>query len=231
MNWEQILGRESLQSLNLASSLLHLVLALILGQVLAWHYLRYAHVLSNKRKFARVFVFIAATTFLMITVVKQSLALSLGLVGALSIIRFRTPIKEPEELAYLFLAIAIGVGLGAQQAIPTLIVFVSVLTYLALRGSTPATSVPVRTILQVSAPLRDAGADASGAAELAALMPAVEEPCSRVDLRRVDCEGGNLHASLIVELRGADQVGQVMSAVQRALPGASVSVIERDSLE
>jgi len=55
------------------------------------------------------------TTLLVITVVKSSLALSLGLVGALSIVRFRTPIKEPEELAYIFLAIAIGLSLGADQ--------------------------------------------------------------------------------------------------------------------
>ena len=43
----------------------------------------------------------------------------MGLVGALSIVRFRTPIKEPEELAYLF--IAMGLGLGADQRIPTLV--------------------------------------------------------------------------------------------------------------
>jgi len=47
--------------------------------------------------------------------------LSLGLVGALSIVRFRTAIKDPEELLYLFLAIAIGLGLGADQRIPTLV--------------------------------------------------------------------------------------------------------------
>ena len=52
---------------------------------------------------------------LIITVVKSSLALSLGLVGALSIVRFRTAIKNPEELIFLFLCIAIGVGLGANQ--------------------------------------------------------------------------------------------------------------------
>lgn len=51
--------------------------------------------------------------FLVIFVVKSSLALSLGLVGALSIVRFRTPIKGPEELVYLFLSIAIGLGFGA----------------------------------------------------------------------------------------------------------------------
>ena len=43
------------------------------------------------------------------------MALSLGLVGALSIVRFRAAIKEPEELVYLFLIISIGLGCGAGQ--------------------------------------------------------------------------------------------------------------------
>ena len=54
-------------------------------------------------------------TTMVITVVKFSLALSLGLVGALSIVRFRAAIKEPEELIYLFFAIAIGLANGANQ--------------------------------------------------------------------------------------------------------------------
>ena len=52
---------------------------------------------------------------IIITIVKSSIALSLGLVGALSIVRFRAAIKEPEELTFLFICIAIGVGLGAGQ--------------------------------------------------------------------------------------------------------------------
>ena len=56
---------------------------------------------------------------MVIVVVKSSFALSLGLVGALSIVRFRTPIKEPEELVYLFLAIAIGLGFGAGYSLIT----------------------------------------------------------------------------------------------------------------
>ena len=54
-------------------------------------------------------------------IVKSSLALSLGLVGALSIVRFRAAIKEPEELVYLFLIIAIGLGCGANQLIITFV--------------------------------------------------------------------------------------------------------------
>ena len=59
--------------------------------------------------------------------VKSSLALSLGLVGALSIVRFRTPIKEPEELVYLFLAISIGLGYAAGQILITTILTLSIL--------------------------------------------------------------------------------------------------------
>ena len=51
----------------------------------------------------------------------QVLALSLGLVGALSIVRFRTAIKEPEELAFLFFAIGLGIGLGDNQRLITLL--------------------------------------------------------------------------------------------------------------
>ena len=234
MNWDQILGGEILPTLGLnpvAAFGVHLVMALIMGQALAWHYMRYAHVLSNKRKFARMFVFLTVTSFLMISCVKQSAALSLGLIGALSIVRFRTPIKEPEELAYLFLAIAIGVGLAANQLIPVAAVFTVLLVYLAVRGTGSAASPALRTILQVSAPLRDPDADASGAAELKTLMPAVEHPCSKVDLRRVDCHDGEFHASLIVELNTVDQIAEVMNGVQTALPGATVSVIERDGFE
>ena len=55
------------------------------------------------------------------------IALSLGLVGALSIVRFRTPIKEPEELAYLFICIAAGFGYGANQTIPTTVAVIVIL--------------------------------------------------------------------------------------------------------
>jgi len=62
-------------------------------------------------------VILGVATSIVIMIVKSSLALSLGLVGALSIVRFRAAIKEPEELVYLFLIIAIGLGCGANQLI------------------------------------------------------------------------------------------------------------------
>ena len=60
---------------------------------------------------------------LVINVIQSSIALSLGLVGALSIVRFRTPVKEAEELVFIFLAIAIGLGLGARYIMITSVAF------------------------------------------------------------------------------------------------------------
>ena len=79
--------------------------------------------LSGKFHVGVVIPILSQITFLIILIVKSSLALSLGLIGALSIVRFRTPIKEPEELIYLFFSIAIGIGFGAGQTLLTSLVF------------------------------------------------------------------------------------------------------------
>jgi len=209
--------------------LVNLGLVLILGQILVWHYQRFSPVLSNKRKFSRVFVFIAATTMLVITVVQRSLALSLGLVGALSIIRFRTPIKEPEELAYLFLSIGLGLGLGANQHVVTVLVFVVVLGYMALVSSGKGNGLPPRLLVHLSGTVAAAGA--STESTLRAVLKTAEEGAARVDLRRIDTEGANFNATLVLDLEHAEQVGPLLTRLENALPGSSISVVEGNSLE
>ena len=222
----QQLSLPSTEPTSLQDLAVDLALVLLFSQLLAWHFVRYAQVLSNKRKLARVLVFISTTTLLIITVVKTSLALSLGLVGALSIIRFRTPIKEPEELAYLFLAIAVGVGLGANRAWETGLVFVVVLVAMALRSHLPGGKSPLRTLLQVTGP-----AEADQAATLGRLMPAVTEHCTRCELRRIDCDAQEFSATLLIEMASVAALQTLLGSVQQALPGAAINVIERDGME
>ena len=92
-----------------------LIAAAILGYLINLIYIKYSNPLSNRSQFSKNFIILSTTTCIVITIVKSSLALSLGLVGALSIVRFRAAIKEPEELIYLFLTIAAGLGTGAGQ--------------------------------------------------------------------------------------------------------------------
>ena len=105
--------------IDLPNFVLSLVCAAILSFLVQLFYVRYSSTLSNRTEFSKNFVILGVTTCIVIMIVKSSLALSLGLVGALSIVRFRAAIKEPEELVYLFLIIAIGLGCGANQLIIT----------------------------------------------------------------------------------------------------------------
>ena len=110
----------------------NMVLTAVLTFFLKQAYVKYGNSLSNRKAFGNNFIIIAMTTMLIISVVKSSLALSLGLVGALSIIRFRTAVKEPEELSYLFIAISIGLGFGANQGNITIVSFIIILASLVL---------------------------------------------------------------------------------------------------
>jgi hypothetical protein len=206
-----------------------LALALLLNQILAWHFVRCARTFSNRRRFARMFVLVGPTTLMILAAVQSSLALSLGLVGALSIIRFRTPIKDPEELAYLFISIATGVGLGAGQRLLTVASFVAVLTYAWLRGRSGGAVPPARSVVQVTAPLRDEPSASSGNDELQALLGAAQAVCAEVDLRRVDRSDGEFHCSLLVQLEGSAAAGALLERIRAALPRASVSIVEQDA--
>lgn len=106
------------------------LLAAILGYVVKIAYIYTSQTISNRDYFSDIFVPLAMVTCVVITVVKFSLALSLGLVGALSIVRFRAAIKEPEELVFLFLCIGAGLATGANQyliAIISIVLIVSIL--------------------------------------------------------------------------------------------------------
>ena len=110
-------------NINIINVIINSIICIFLSLVLKYVFLDRSKTLSNRFQFSNLLPILALTVYLVISVVKSSLALSLGLVGALSIVRFRTPIKEPEELLYLFIAISIGLGLAANQAVLTSIVF------------------------------------------------------------------------------------------------------------
>ena len=101
--------------ISLTNFLINLIVTLFLSYLTRLVYIKYSPSLSNKKDFANNFIVLGIATCIIITIVKNSIALSLGLVGALSIVRFRAAIKEPGELVYLFLIIAAGIGCGSGQ--------------------------------------------------------------------------------------------------------------------
>ena len=99
MSWEDIL--------------LNIVLAAVLGFFIFLSYAISHRGTIYSRKFNASLVILAVLTGTVMTVIGNNIALSLGMVGALSIVRFRTAIKEPLDIAFLFWSIAVGIVLAA----------------------------------------------------------------------------------------------------------------------
>ena len=110
-----------------------ILLSLILSYFIKLTYIKVGRALNDKDYFSETFIPLAIITTLVITVIKFSLALSLGLVGALSIVRFRAAIKEREELVYLFFVIAVGLANGANQFLLSIISTIIIISFLFLR--------------------------------------------------------------------------------------------------
>jgi len=192
-----------------------LLLAILLGAI----YTRFATVLSDRRGLAGNFALISATTVLIIAIVKSSLALSLGLVGALSIVRFRAAIKEPEELAYLFLAIGIGLGFGAGQRQITLLAFVVICLYIVIRFYFKKDSGSEAVFLSVSGKRRP-GLDMSQVVET--LSP----HCSRLKMRRFHKSDKDLEIIFVVEFKDYVQMQEAHASLRQLDEALTVTFVD-----
>tara|TARA_Y100000589_G_scaffold158269_1_gene150683 strand:+ start:546 stop:1229 length:684 start_codon:yes stop_codon:yes gene_type:complete len=130
---DKLFGNNIVGNITILDFFLNLLFTLFLSLLVGFIYSKFGRSLSNRKEFASNFCLLSMTTMLIISIVKSSLALSLGLVGALSIVRFRTAIKEPEELIYLFISIAIGLGLGANQVLTTFLATIFICLFIYFR--------------------------------------------------------------------------------------------------
>ena len=104
-------------NIDLVQWFFSLIVLIFLLLIVQYGYNNHATTVSNHKSFSNLFLLFGLSTFLIISVIKVSLILSLGLVGALSIVRFRAAIKEPEQIVYLFLLIGVAISVGANQLI------------------------------------------------------------------------------------------------------------------
>lgn len=88
-------------------------------------YINYSHSKENKYKFSRNFLLFGMAMYLIVLVIKSSLALSLGMVGALSIIRFRTAVKEPEQIVHFLMITGISIAIAAEKELLSILLTLS----------------------------------------------------------------------------------------------------------
>jgi hypothetical protein len=203
--FQEFLTSQSPQ-IPLLNFVINLAIAALLAYLLSRIYVRCGSSLSNRGMFGRNFVLISMTTMLIISIVKSSLALSLGLVGALSIVRFRAAIKEPEELAYLFLAIAIGLGLGADQRITTIVAFAVIMALILMRFWIKKPGDSHNLHLTISSN--------PNAVDLSQLVGVLRRYCKSVNLKRFDETENLLEASFQVEFDNFDELKSAKKGLQ-----------------
>ena len=104
---------ENVAAVSIFDMLLALVLAFCLGMFIFLVYKKTYQGVMYSSSFGVTLIALTMITTLVILAVTSNVVLSLGMVGALSIVRFRTAIKEPLDIAFLFWAIAAGIVLAA----------------------------------------------------------------------------------------------------------------------
>jgi len=212
--------------LSINSLLINLVIGFILALLIKFHYKKYGSTLSNRNEFSNVFIFVLLTTVLVISIVKSSLALSLGLVGALSIVRFRTPIKEPEELAYLFISIAAGLGLGANQTIPTIVSVIFILvsmTILKFRKVEKEKNMYITINYEITS-------EKETVKILDNINQIISNELNSFDLRRVDTSQNSIELNYLVNLKNIKSLEKIIEKLQKDYPKISINYLDQNQV-
>lgn len=89
--------------------------ALLMGLVICFIYNRFFRGVVYNRSFAVTLVGMTVLTCMVTLAISTNVVLSLGMVGALSIVRYRTAVKDPMDLLYMFWAITTGIAVGANM--------------------------------------------------------------------------------------------------------------------
>jgi len=210
-------------TISLSDFLVSIFITAILVMILRFFYIRFGSAISNRTKFANNFLPLALGTLLIIMIVKSSIALSLGLVGALSIVRFRAAIKDPEELTYLFIAIGLGLAGGANQPVLAVVALSLILLILYVHHLIIGRQ-SFRTEDKLYVNIQTEEEDLK---KVTALLSNI---FPHVELKRMDMLAKGMDLSFICKAESVDQIGDLKNQL-KALPGANtLSVIDQPNL-
>lgn len=111
---KSFLKMESIASISILDVILTLGVSMIIGVFIFWIYRKTFNGVIYSHNFNVTLVLMSMITSLIIMTISTNIVLSLGMVGALSIVRFRTAIKDPLDIVFLFWAISVGIATGAK---------------------------------------------------------------------------------------------------------------------
>ena len=204
---------ESVSSFSVADTIIGLLFSLVVGLFIFVIYKKTLTGVMYSTGFALTLVGMAMVTTLVIMAVTSNVVLSLGMVGALSIVRFRAAIKEPMEIVFLFWSLAAGIVIGAGMiplAVIGSVIIGGVLLVLANRKSHDK---PYMLVIRCTDP-------ASEAAAMAIADKLHDKP--RVKAKTVTKDGVEITAEVRLRDGSTDFVGEI-SALDGVESAALVS--------
>ena len=211
------------QNIPLDEFFLNIIVVAILVSLLGMFYTRFGNSLSNRQKFSDTFLPLGLATLLVIMIVKSSIALSLGLVGALSIVRFRAAIKDPEELTYLFFVIGIGLAGGANQPILAVIAFLVIIVILFIRkliSKKIAFKTQNKMFINIQTDQDD----------LEAIAKILTDILPYVELKRMDTLQKGLDLSFVCKSDSLTQLALIKNKITELSENTRLSIIDQPDL-
>ena len=209
-------------TVNIWDFIINLVVAAILSLVIKIFYVRFSTSFSNREKFASIFLPLALSTLLIITVVKSSIALSLGLVGALSIVRFRAAIKEPEELTYLFLVIGIGLTCCANKPILGIVAVALILPLLFINSRmTRKTSLSKdKLLINLSSETLD----------IDKITEILKKSVSYIELKRLEENTSGMRMTFVTQVDSMSSISEIRSQLKVINPDINITFLDQPEI-
>lgn len=196
MTFKDIFKKSFLASVNTADiSVKSLIFTLFITGALAVYIFFAYRILTRKTFYSKSFAIslaaIAVIVAAIILTIQSNVVISLGMVGALSIVRFRTAIKDPMDLTFLFWAISIGIICGAGLPGIALITSALLTVGIFLLNALPVAKAPMLLVI-----------NASGLQFKSAILEKIGENTKYYSVKSQTAQSGML--DMIVEIRSAD---------------------------
>lgn len=219
MTFSDIFKKDFLASYTSESvSVPHVTAVLLITCVIAVYIFLVYRLITKKTFYSRTFnislAAIAVITAAIILAVQSSIVISLGMVGALSIVRFRTAVKDPLDLVFLFWSIAVGICCGAQMTEIAIILSVLLTILVLVLDRLPIGRAPMILIVNLKDGMQEP-----------ALLKETAKFCKyyRVKSRNISAAGCNL----IIEVRTAQEY-ELVQGVRQMDGVESVSLVSHD---
>ncbi len=212
------------ETANLLGFAWNLVLGGLLALSIRELFLRLGRAPGDRSQLGNLFPLFTLATIVLLTVVRASIPLSLGLLGALSIVRFRSAIKTPEELVYLLFCVAVGLSLGADHRLLAVVAVAVVGAFVLLRSRFEDPVAERSLLLTISG---DAARFFEG--EDGTVLDRLRPLVRGLELQRLDRDSDRAELRTLVSVEGSDVDG-LLNRIRAAFPGFDVSCVSSDAV-